>query len=164
MRRRWQHRGVGSAFTLSKPTANADGVRADPHPIGSAPGDSQSNADEAESRILIEPAYRWADSSSRTDIDALGDEESLAVTDPRGDHHHRDPDSHGSAESVDCHSVGDYQRIADYKPVGVLVSGGRACRSRSKFLVVVGASGPIACRRGSDAPSLAGTPSTRLEG
>jgi hypothetical protein len=71
----------------------------------------------------------------------FGDEESLAVTDPRGDHHHRDPDSHGSAESVDCHSVGDYQRIADCKPVGVLVSGGRACRSRSKFLVVVGASG-----------------------
>ena len=110
MRRRWEHRGAGIAITLSKPTAHADGVPADPHEVGYAPGDSQSDADETESRTLIEPANRGADSRSRTDTDAIGDEESLAVTDPRGDHH--DPDSHCSAESIDCHPVGDYQPIA----------------------------------------------------
>ena len=115
MRRRWDHRGAGTAITLSKPTAHADGVPADPHEVGSAPGDSQSNGNETESRTLIEPANRGADTPSRTDTDVIGDEESLAVTDPRGDH--PDPDSHCSAESVDCHPVGDYQPIADCKPV-----------------------------------------------
>jgi hypothetical protein len=38
MRWRWQHRGIGSAITLSKPTAHADGVPADLHQVGSAPG------------------------------------------------------------------------------------------------------------------------------
>jgi hypothetical protein len=86
MRWRWEHRGAGIAVTLSKPTAHADGVPADPHEVGSAPGDSQSNADETESRTLIEPANRGADTPSGTNTDAIGDEESLAVTDPRGDH------------------------------------------------------------------------------
>ena len=162
MRRRWEHRGAGIAITLSKPTADADGVPADPHEVGCAPGDSQSNADETESRTLIEPANRGADTPSRTDTDAIGDEESLAVTDPRGDHH--DPDSHCSAESVDCHPVGDYQPIANCKPVAVLVRGGRVRRNRRSFLVLVGAGGFVACSRGSDAPSRAGTPSTSLEG
>ena len=109
MRRRWDHRGIGTAITLSKPTAHADGVPADPHEVGCAPGDSQSNADKTESCTLIEPANRGADTHSRTDTDAIGDDESLAVTDPRGDHH--DPDSHCCPESVDCHPVGHYQRI-----------------------------------------------------
>ena len=122
MRRRWEHRRAGIAITLSKPTTHADGVHADRHEVGSAPGDSQSDADETESRTLIEQANRGADTPSRTDTDAIGDEESLAVTDRRGDHH--DPDSHCNAEPVDCHSVGDYQPIADCKPVAVLVRGG----------------------------------------
>ena len=162
MRRRWDHRGAGGAITLSKPTAHADGLPADPHEVGLAPGDSQSNSDQTESRNLIEPANRRADTPSRTDSDTIGDEESLAVTDRRGDHH--DPDSHCNAESVDCHSVGDYQPIADCKPVAVLVRGGRACRNKRSFLVLVGAGGSIACSRDSDAPSRAGTPSTSLEG
>ena len=162
MRRRWHHRGVGSAITLSKPTAHADGVPADPHEVGCTPGNSQSNADETESRTLVEPANRGADTPSRTDIDAIGDEESLAVTDPQGDH--RDPDSDCSAESVDCHSVGDYQRVADCKPIAVLIRGRRVCRNKRSFLVLVGAGGFIACSRDSDAPSRAGTPSTSLEG
>ena len=168
MRRRWEHRGAGIPFTLSKPTAHADGFPADPHEVGSAPGDSQSNADETESSTLIEPANRGADTPSRIDNDAIGDEESLEVTDPRGDH--RDPDSHCNAESVDCHPVGDYQPIADCqpvadcKPVAVLVRGGRVCRNKRSFLVLVGAGGFVACRRGSDAPPRAGTPSTSLEG
>jgi hypothetical protein len=61
VRRRWEHRGAGTAVTLSKSTAYADGAPADPHEVGSAPGDSQSNADEAESSTLIEPANRGAD-------------------------------------------------------------------------------------------------------
>jgi len=32
--------GVGRAITLSKPTAHTDGVPADLHQVGSAPGDS----------------------------------------------------------------------------------------------------------------------------
>ena len=104
MRRRREHRGVGIAITLSKPTAYADGVSADSHEVGCAPGDPQSDADETESGTLIEPANRGADRPARTDSDAIGDEESVAVADPRGDHH--DPDSHCSAESVDCHPVG----------------------------------------------------------
>ena len=56
MRWRWDHRGAGIAITLSKPTAHADSVLADPHEVGYAPGDSQSNADRTESRTLIEPA------------------------------------------------------------------------------------------------------------
>jgi hypothetical protein len=163
MRRRWEHRGAGIAITLSKRTAHADGVRADLHEVGSAPGDSQSDADETESRTLIEPANRGADTPSRTDIDAIGDEESLAVTNPRGDHYH-DPDSHCSAESVDYYPVGDYQPIADCKPVAVLVRCGRVCRNKRSFLVLVGAGGFVACSRGSDSPSRAGTPSTSLEG
>ena len=168
MRWRWEHRGVGIALTLSKPTAHADGVRADPHDVGYAPGDSQSDAEGTESRTLIEPAVRGADprprtdTHSRTDSDAVGDEESLAVTDSRGDHH--DPDSHCSPESVDCHPVRDYQRIAECKPVAVLVRGGRACRDERSFLALVGAGRLIACSRDSDAPSRAGTPSTSLEG
>ena len=125
MRRRWQYRGVGRAITLSKPTAY---LSADSHEVSCAPGGSQSDGDETQSRGLIEPAYRGADSLSRTDVDAIGDEESLAVTDPRGDHH-RDPDSHFRSEYVDRHPVGDYQPIADGNPVAVLVSGGRACRN-----------------------------------
>ena len=82
--RRWEHRRAGIAITLSKPTAHADGVSADHHEVGCAPGDPQSDADEAESGTLIEPANRGADCLSRTDIDAIGDEESLAVADPRG--------------------------------------------------------------------------------
>jgi hypothetical protein len=153
---------AGSTITLSKPTAHADGVPAEPREIGSAPGDCQSNADRTESRGLIEPANRGADTPSRTDTDAIRDEESLAVTDPRGDH--LDPDSHCSAESVHCHPVGDYQPIADCKPVAVLSRGGRACRNKHSFMVLVGAGGFIACSRDSDAPSCAGTPSTSLEG
>ena len=168
MRWRWEHRGAGIAVTLSQPTAHADGVPADPHEVGYAPGDSQSNAEETESRTLIEPAIRGADTRPRTDTDAIGDEESLAVTDSRGDHH--DPDSHCSPESVDCHPVRDYQPIAeckpvaDCKPVAVLVCGGRACRNERRFLALVGAGGSIASSRDSDAPSRAGTPSTSLEG
>ena len=173
MRRRWEHRGTGIPITLSKPTTHADGVPADLHEVGSASGDSQSDSDETESRTLIEPANRGADIPSRTDSDAIGDEESLAVADPRGDHH--DPDSHCSAESVDCHPVGDYQPIADCQPVAdrqpvadcqpvaVLVRGGRVCGDRRSFLVLVGAGGLVACSRGSDSPSRAGTPSTSLE-
>lgn len=106
MRRRWERRGARTAITLSKPTAHADGVPADPYEVGSAPGDSQSNADETESRTLSEPANREVDTPSRTDTNAIGDEESLAVTDPRGDHH--DSDCYGSPESVDGHPIGDY--------------------------------------------------------
>ena len=54
--------------------------------------------------------------------------------------------------------------LADCKPVAVLVRGGRVCRNQRSFLVLVGAGGFIACSRGSDAPSGAGTPSTSLEG
>ena len=61
MRWRWEHRGAGIAITLSKPTAHADGVPADPHEVGYAPGDSQSNAERTESRTLIEPANGGAD-------------------------------------------------------------------------------------------------------
>jgi hypothetical protein len=161
MRRRWEHRGIGIPITLSKPTTHADGVPADLHEVGSASGDSQSDSDETESRTLIEPANRGADIPSRTDSDAIGDEESLAVADPRGDHH--DPDSHCSAESVDYHPVGDYQPIADCQPVAVLVRGGRVCEDRRSFLVLVGAGGLVACSRGSDSPSRAGTPSTSLD-
>jgi hypothetical protein len=161
MRRRREHRGVDIAITLSKPTAYADGVPADTHEVGCAPGDPQSDADETEPGTLIEPANRGADRPARTDTDD-GDEQSLPVADPRGDHH--DPDSHCSAESVDCHPVGDYQPIADCKPFTVLVRGGRVRRNGSSFLVLVGASGSIACSRRSDAPSRAGTPSTGLEG
>ena len=168
MRRRGEHRGAGIAITLSKRTAHANGLRAYPHEVGCSPGDSQSNSDETESRTLIEQANRGADTPSRTDTDAIGDEESLAVTDPRGDHH--DPDSYCSAESTDGHPLGDYQPIADYqhfadcKPVAVLVRSGRVCRNKRSFLVLVGTGGSIACSRGSDPPSRAGTPSTCLEG
>ena len=168
MRWRWEHRGAGIAITLSQPAAHADGVPADPHEVGYAPGDSQSDAEGTESRTLIEPASRGADTHAgtdthtRTDSDAIGGDESLAVTDPRGDHH--DPDSHCSPESVDCHPVGDYQPIAECKPVAVLVRGGRDCRNQRSFLVLVGAGGFVACSRDSDAPSRAETPSTSLEG
>jgi hypothetical protein len=165
MRRWWDHRGAGIAITLSKPAAHADGVPADPHEVGCAPRDSQSNADETESRTLIKPANREADTPSRADTDAIGDEESLAVTDPRRNHHDdRDPDSHCSAESVDCHSVGDYQPVTDCKPVALLIRRGRVRRNKQSFLVLVGAGGLVACSRGSDAPSRAGSPSTSLEG
>ena len=145
-----------------------DGVPADPHEVGYAPGDSQSDAEGTESRSLIEPASRGTDTHAGTDThtgtdsDAIGGDESLAVTDPRGDHD--DPDSHRSAESVDCHPVGDDQRIAECQPVAVLVRGGGVCRNRRRFLVLVGAGGFIACSRDSDAPSRAETPSTGLEG
>jgi hypothetical protein len=162
MRRRGEHRGVSIAITLSKPTAYADGVSADSHEVGCAPGDPQSDADETESGTLIEPANRGADRPARTDTDAIGDEESVAVADPRGDHH--DPDSHCSAESVDCHPVRDCQPIASCKPFTVLVRGGRVRRNGSSFLVLVGVGGFVACRRRSDAPARTGTPSTGLEG
>lgn len=122
MRWRWEHRGASIAITLSKPTTHADGVPADSNEVGSAPGDSQSDADETEPRTLIESANREADIRSRTDADATGDEESLAVADRRGDHD--DPDSHCSPESVDCHPVGHYQRIAECESVAVPVGGG----------------------------------------
>ena len=121
----------------------------------------KSNADKTESRTLIEPVHRGADTVSRTDSDAIGDRESLAVTDPRGDHH--DPDSHCSPESVDCHPVGDRQPIAECKPVAVLLRGGRACRYKRSFLVLVGAGRFTAGSRDSDAPSRAGASSTSLE-
>jgi hypothetical protein len=168
MRWRWEHRRAGIAITLSEPTTHADGVHADRHEVGSAPGDSQSDADETESCTLIESANRGVDIRSRTDTDAIGDEESLAVADPRGDHH--DSDGHCSAESVDGYPVGDHQPIADYQPiadrqpVAVLIRSGRVCRDRRNFLVLVGAGGFIACSRDSDSPSRAGTPSTSLEG
>jgi hypothetical protein len=168
MRRRREHRGGGIAITLSKPTAHADGISADPHEVGCAPGDPQSDADETECGTLTEPANTGADRPSRTDTDAIVNQESLAVTDPRGDHH--DPDSHCSAESVDCHPVGDYQPIAnckpiaDCQPIAVPVRGERVCRNRRSFLVLVGAGGFIACSRGSDSAFRAGTPSTSLEG
>ena len=126
---RWQHRGAGIAITLSQSTAHADGVSADAREIGHAPGDSQSDAEGPESRPLIEPDNGGADSfsridSSRTDSDAIGSDESVAVTDPRGDHH---PDGHCRPKSVDCHPVGDYQSIAERQPLAVLGPGGRAC-------------------------------------
>jgi hypothetical protein len=127
MRQRWEHRGSGIAITLSQPTADTDGVTADPHQVGSATGDSQSDADETESRILIEPADRGAETPSRTDTDAIGDEESLAAADPRRDHH--DPDSHCGAESVDhhpdgeCQSIADWQPIADCQPIAIVAAG-----------------------------------------
>ena len=58
---RWQHRGAGIAITLSKPAAHADGVPADSHEIGCAPGDSQSDAEGPESRTHIEPVSSGAD-------------------------------------------------------------------------------------------------------
>ena len=163
---RWEHRGAGIAITLSQSTAHADGVSADAREIGYAPGDSQSNAEGTESRTLIEPANGGADSfsrtdSSRTDSDAIRGDESVAVTDPRGDH--QDPDSHRSPESVDCHPVGDHQHIAECQPVAIRDCGGRACRNKRSRLVLVGVGRSIACRRDSDAPSRAGTPSTSLE-
>jgi hypothetical protein len=164
MRRRREHRGAGVAITLSKPTAHANRVPADAHEVGCAPGDPQSDADETEFRTLIEPANRGVVGPSQTDIGAIGDGESLAVTDPRRDHHDRDPDGHCRSEYVDCHPVSDYQPIADCKPVALFVAGGRACRNKRKFLALVGAGGFVACRRGSDSPSRAGTPSTSLEG
>src|SRR4029453_10291626 len=101
----------------------------------------------------------------RADTDPIGNEEPLAVTDPRRNHHDdRDPDSHCSAESVDCHSVGDYQPVTDCKPVALLIRRGRVRRNKQSFLVLVGAGGLVACSRGSDAPSRGGSPSTRLEG
>jgi hypothetical protein len=127
MRRRRERRRTGIAIPLSKPTAHADGFPANPHEVGCPPGDPQSGADETESGTLIEPANRGADKPSRTDIDAIDDEESLAVADPRGDHHDRDPDSHCRSEYVDCHPVRDYQPIANCKPVAVLVRCGRVC-------------------------------------
>jgi hypothetical protein len=39
MCRRREHRRACIAITLSKPTAHADGVSADPHEVGCAPGD-----------------------------------------------------------------------------------------------------------------------------
>ena len=171
MRRRWQYRRVGSAFPLSKPTAHADSVPADPHEVGRALSESQSSADESESRTLVEPANTGAGRPSRTDIGAIGDDESLAVTNPRGDPHDQDPDSDclgtdgdRSAEPVDCHAVGDYHPIADCKRVAIRVPGGRASRNRRIHLVFVGAGGLFGGRRGSDAPSRARTPSTTLEG
>jgi hypothetical protein len=162
MRQRWEHRGSGIAITLSQPTANTDGVTADPHQVGSATGDSQSDADETESRILIEPADRAAETPSRTDTDAIGDEESLAAADPRRDHH--DPDSHCGAECVDHHPDGECQPIADCQPIALVDRRGRVCRNKRSFLVLVGAGGFVACSRGSDTPSRAGTASTSLEG
>jgi hypothetical protein len=168
MRQRWEHRGSGIAITLSQPTADTDGVTADPHQVGSATGDSQSDADETESRILIEPADRAAETPSRTDTDAIGDEESLAAADPRRDHH--DPDSHCGAECVDhhpdgeCQPIADWQPIADCQPIALVDRRGRVCRNKRSFLVLVGAGGFVACSRGSDSPSHAGTPSARLEG
>jgi hypothetical protein len=171
MRRRWQYRRVGSAFPLSKPTAHADSVPADPPEVGRALSEFQSNADETESRTLVEPANTGASRPSRTDIGAIGDDESLAVTNPRGDPHDQDPDSDClgtdgdcSAEPVDCHPVGDDQPIADCKPIALTVTGGRACRNRRTHLASVGAGGLLGCSRGSDAPSRARTPSTALEG
>src|SRR5829696_8555273 len=99
MRRRWQYRRVGSAFPLSKPTAHADSVPADPHEVGRALSESQSSADETESRTLVEPANTGAGRPSRTDI---GDAESLPVTNPRGDHRDRDPDSDCQGPDRDC--------------------------------------------------------------
>src|SRR6476659_4759353 len=122
MRRRWEHRGPGIAITLSKPTAHSYGLHADPHEVGCAPGDSQSNADEAESRTLVERANTGADTSTGTNTDAIGDEESVAAADPRRDHH--DPDSHCCAESVDHHPDGDYQPIADCQPIAVVIRRG----------------------------------------
>jgi hypothetical protein len=88
LRWRWEHRGAGIAITLSKPAAHADGDSADSIEVGYAPGRSQSDAEGPESRTLIEPANGGADSfsgtdSSRTDSDAIGDQQSLPVTDPR---------------------------------------------------------------------------------
>ncbi len=162
MRRRWDHRGVGSAITLRKPSAHADGVPAGPHEVAYTPGNSQSDADETESGTLVEPANRGVDSPSTTDIDAIGDQESLAVTNPHGDH--RDPDSDFSTESVDCHTVGDCQRVADSQPIAVLICGRRICRNKRGFLALVGAGGLIACSRDRDSPSRAGTQATSLDG
>jgi hypothetical protein len=61
MRRRWEHRGSGIAIALSKPTADADGVPIDANEVGSTPGESESNASQTDSRTLIEPANRGAD-------------------------------------------------------------------------------------------------------
>ncbi len=139
--------------TVSLPTPTRSATRPEiPSPTPTEPSPELSS-----SRPTEEPTPH-----SRTDSDAIGDGESLAVTDPRGDHH--DPDSHCSPESVDCHPVGDDQPIAERKPVAVLVRGERASRNQRRFLVLVGAGGSIACSRDSDAPSRAGTPSTSLEG
>ena len=127
MRRRWQYRRVGSAITLSKPTADTDGVPAGPDEVGwvsrdshsykvaCAHGSSQSDAHETDSGTPIKRANRRADIRSRTDIGAIGNKESLEVTNPRGEQH--DPDRDCSTESVDRHPVGDRQRIADRKPI-----------------------------------------------
>ena len=168
MRWRWDHRGAGIAITLSKPTAHADGVLADPHEVGYAPGDSQSNADEnrvrerSSSRPTEEPTPTQEPTATRS-----ATMNPSRSPDPRGDHY--DPDSHCSPENVDCHPVGDdqpvaTQPIAERKPVAVLVRGERASRNQRSFLDLVGAGGSIACSRDSDAPSRAGTPSTGLEG
>ena len=167
MRWRWEHRGAGIAITLSQSTGHADGVSADAREVGYASGDSQSDAERTESRTLIEPINRGADSfsttdSSRTDSDAIRGDESVAVTDPRGDH--QDPDSHRRPESVDCHPVGDYQPIAERKPVAIRDCGERACRYKRSSLVLVGVGRSIASSRDSDPPARAGTPSTSLEG
>ena len=136
--------------TVSLQTPTRSATRPEiPSPTPTKPSPALSSSRPAEEPTRNRP--------SRTDSDAIGDEESLAVTDPRGDHH--DPDSHCSPESVDCHPVGDYQPIAECQPVAVgrLVRGGRACRNKRRFLVLVGAGGSIACSRDSDAPSRAGT-------
>ena len=117
--------------TVSLPTATRSATRPEiPSPTPREPSPALSS-----SRPTEEPTAQ--DRHPRTDSDAIGDDESLAVTDPRGDHH--DPDSHCSPESVDCHPVGDCQPIAECKPVAVLFRGGRACRDKRSFLVLVGA-------------------------
>jgi hypothetical protein len=82
MRGRRDHRAASIAIRLSRPTAHADGVPADAHQVGCAPRDSQFDAHETESCALIEPANRRADTPSRIDAETIGDEGSLAVTDP----------------------------------------------------------------------------------
>ena len=167
MRWRWEYRGVGIAVTLSKPTAHADGVPADPHDVGYAPGDSQSDAEGTESRTLIEPAIRGADrprtdTRSRTDSDAIGDEESLAVTDPVETTTTQTVTAAPSPSTVTRSVTISASPSASPSPSSS--AAGEPAETERRFLALVGAGRFIACCRDSDAPSRAGTPSTSLEG
>ena len=162
MRRRWDHRGVGSAITLRKPSAHADGVPAGPHEVAYTPGNSQSDADETESGTLVEPANRGVDSPSTG-----RHRRHRRPRIPRGHQSARRPPrprQYFSTESVDCHTVGDCQRVADSQPIAVLICGRRICRNKRGFLALVGAGGLIACSRDRDSPSRAGTQATSLDG
>ena len=130
VRRRWDHRGAGIAITFSKPAAHADGVtcrlprgrrRALRFPV-------QHRRNRV--RTLIKPANRGADTPSRADTDAIGDEEP-SRSPIREETTTTRPDRHCSPESVDCHPVGDYQPVADCKPIPPSSSAGASLPKRA---------------------------------